>query len=124
MTDAAFITVQICTTAAAIAAGLFSYLASSRAAEAKAAAVETHEAVNSRVTEFLEMAEKTFHAQGVLREKQDEAVRKAEIVIAIGQAASPSIQSPQPATAAVLAKAIEKVPEKTATKVVEKLAEK
>lgn len=113
MTDAAMISIvaQVCTTAAAIAAGYFAY-------RAKAVAIETHRVVNSRVDEFLAMAKKSFRAEGVLEEKQAEAGRKS----AIANAAE-THESIQPATDR-LAKAIKDVPEKTATKVVEKLAEK
>lgn len=79
---------------------------------------------NSMREALVESTAKASKSEGVLQEKQDEAVRKAEIVIAIGQAASPSTQPPKPAVTEGLAKAIKDVPEKTATKVVEKLAEK
>lgn len=113
MTDAAMISIvaQVCTTAAAIAAGYFAY-------RAKAVAIETHRVVNSRVDEFLVMAKKSFRAEGALEEKQAEASRKAEIAIA-----GESDEVNQPATEK-LTQAIKDVPEKTATKVVEKLADK
>lgn len=106
MTDAAMISVvaQICTTAAAIAAGYFAY-------RAKATSVETHKSVNSRMDKFMEMAKASFRAEGVLQEKQDEAVRKAD-----KSAESESVEGGKP-----LAQAIKEVPKKTAVEVVKRL---
>lgn len=50
------------------------------ALKAKQTAQETHTAVNSRMTEFLETAEKKFRAlgelEGAAREKREEQVRR------------------------------------------------
>lgn len=73
MTDAVSISITT-SIAAVLMAGISAYFAF----RAKAASQETHEAVNSRMTEFLEMAKKAFRAEGVLQEKSDEKSRKAE----------------------------------------------
>lgn len=78
---------------------------------------------NSMREALVDSTAKASKSEGVLEEKQAETVRKAEIVIAIGQAASPSIQSTQPIATTKLAEAIKAVPEKTAVKVVAKLDE-
>lgn len=79
---------------------------------------------NSMKDALVASVAKASKSEGVLQEQQDEKVRKAEIVIAIGQT-EPVVAVPlQPVATAKLAMAIEAVPEKTATKVVEKLADK
>lgn len=80
---------------------------------------------NSMKDALVASTAKASHAEGIIQEKAAETIRKAEIVIAIGQQSeSPTIQQPKPVAAATLVSAIDAVPEKTATKVVEKLAEK
>lgn len=81
---------------------------------------------NSLTSALVTSTDKASRAEAVLQEKAAETLRKAEIVIAIGQQSDPPASRPaQPAAATVkLAQAIEKVPEKTAVKVVEKLADK
>lgn len=78
---------------------------------------------NSMREALVDSTAKASKSEGVLQEKQAETIRKAEIVIAIGQAASPSVQSPQPVATAGLAKAIDAVPKKTAVEVVKTLDE-
>lgn len=70
MTDAVAISI-VTSIAAVLMAGIsafFSY-------RAKAVAEETHKAVNSRLTSFLELAKKSFTNDGVLQEKEAQLVR-------------------------------------------------
>lgn len=71
MTDAVSISI-VTSTAAVVMAVVSAYFAF----RAKAVAQETHTAVNSRMTEFMEMAKKSFRAEGASAEKAAEAVRQ------------------------------------------------
>ena len=68
--------------AIAIVTGVVSVLTSLTAAyfafRAKVVAKETHTIVNSRMSEFMRMAEKMFTAEGVLKEKNAEQERKSK----------------------------------------------
>lgn len=74
MTDAVSISI-VTSVSAVLMAGISAYFAF----RAKAISAETHKIVNSRMTEFMTMAEKSFKAEGVLQEKTDEKLRKAEV---------------------------------------------
>lgn len=71
ITDAVSISI-ITSCAAVVMAGMSAYLSY----KTKAITAETHNAVNSRMDEFKELAKKFFHAEGVLQEKSDEKQRK------------------------------------------------
>lgn len=70
MTDGVQIAI-VTSTGALLLGAVSSYFAY----KAKAVSQVTHDLVNSRMTELLEMAKKTSHAKGVLQEKQDEKKR-------------------------------------------------
>lgn len=73
MTDA--VTVSLITSTSAVVMGALSAYFAYRA---KVTAGETHQIVNSRMTQFMEMAKKSFRAEGVLQEKKDAAVRASD----------------------------------------------
>jgi hypothetical protein len=72
MTDAVVIS-AISSVAAVVMAAVSAYFAY----KAKVTAVETHGIVNSRMTEFMEMARRFYFGQGKLEEKADEKARQA-----------------------------------------------
>lgn len=83
VTDAVAIS-GITSIAAVIMAGVSAYFAY----KAKTIAKETHDVVNSRMTEFMEMAKKSFKAEGKIEGVQEEVAKqaivdktKAEIII-------------------------------------------
>lgn len=133
MTDAVLISI-VTSTAAAVTAALSAYFSY----RAKITANETHEIVNSRMTEFMAMAKKSFLAEGAEQEKRDASVRDAAAIVSRAEGAAqeksesrleqldrpPQATAPPVADVSTLATAIKSVPEKTAVKVVEKLSDK
>lgn len=74
MTDPVVISI-ITGVVAIIVAAISAYFAY----KSKNVSQETHNLVNSRMDEFMEMAKKSFKAEGVLQEKTDEAARKKAV---------------------------------------------
>lgn len=80
LTDAVSISIVTSVSAVAMAgiSAYFSYKAKTIAETTKVIAETTSKAVDGHLTEFKEMAKKTFTAEGVLQEKIDEKVRQAD----------------------------------------------
>lgn len=81
LTDAVSISI-ITSTAAVIMAGMsawFAYKSKVTAEATKTTAEATHLAVNSRLDLFMKTAEAAFKAEGVEKERKEEAQRKASV---------------------------------------------